>query len=277
MRVFVGLDDIKNLVQPDGKINKRNWEKCYYSKYKKVFDNMLKYLYFSNLETLLQFVENTDFKNLIEKSERAIKEGYIEKILNLIEKSNKILKFNGVFDLYLLVGLSHVDGTAFIGEIPILYFGLERILDSDINFLVPHEFNHLVREVRVFKKNVNMASLKFKEYLIFEGLATYFSIYVNDLKIDKESESKALFLPVEKLDYLYENEKEIFKEIFLSLDEEMNQNLFMEYFTYDGKDRLKFGYFVGLKIIEKLAENELKIVDLTNMDSEEILKIYSKV
>lgn len=105
----------------------------------------------------------------------SIENNLIEKIIFIIEKFNKILKIQEDFYLYFLVGLGHIDGTSLLtknGE-PFLYFGLERINYSNLNLLVSHEYNHLAR-LSTFKSLVE--KMKFKDYLISEGLATYFSM-----------------------------------------------------------------------------------------------------
>lgn len=144
-------------------------------KYKDVFDAMLEYLYHFSIDELLNIVKNVDFKELLIKGEISIKNNLIEEIVCLIEKCKKLLNFDDEFLLYFLVGLGHVDGTSLFTKdgTLFLYFGLERISSSNLNFLVPHEFNHLVR-LNKFKSIIE--KLKVKDYLVYEGLATYFSI-----------------------------------------------------------------------------------------------------
>ena len=67
MSVYVGFEELKNLYNENKKITKKIWKEKYYSKYKKVFDAMLKYLYFTDLDNLLNYVETTDFDKLIEQ------------------------------------------------------------------------------------------------------------------------------------------------------------------------------------------------------------------
>ena len=274
MNVYVGFEELKDLYNESKKITKEIWKERYYSKYKKVFDAMLKYLYFSDLDNLLNCVEITDFDKLIKNSEKAIKNGYISKILSLIERAKEVLNFNEDFDIYFLIGFNHIDGTSLMSDKPFLYFGLERLINENINILVPHEFNHLVMNFKY--KEFDTRKLKFKDYMIYEGIATYFSIYFNKLDINPKDEAMALFIPQEKFEILNKNEDEIRKDIMNLLNTEMNNQIMMNYFTYDGDKKLKQGYYIGLKIIEKLVSLGHNIVDLTYMDSDYILNLYFK-
>ncbi len=274
MNVYVGFEELKDLYNESKKITKEIWKERYYSKYKKVFDAMLKYLYFSDLDNLLNCVEITDFDKLIKNSEKAIKNGYISKILSLIERAKEFLNFNEDFDIYFLIGFNHIDGTSLMSDKPFLYFGLERLINENINILVPHEFNHLVMNFKY--KEFDTRKLKFKDYMIYEGIATYFSIYFNKLDINPKDEAMALFIPQEKFEILNKNEDEIRKDIMNLLNTEMNNQIMMNYFTYDGDKKLKQGYYIGLKIIEKLVSLGHNIVDLTYMDSDYILNLYFK-
>jgi len=160
MNVYVGFEELKTLYNENKKITKENWKEKYYLKYKKVFDAMLKYLYFTDLDNLLNYVETTNFDKLIKNSDEAIKNGYIPKILSLIDRAKEILNFNEDFDVYFLIGFNHIDGTSLMSDKPFLYFGLERLIDANIKILVPHEFNHLVRNFRY--KEFDTKKLKFK-------------------------------------------------------------------------------------------------------------------
>ncbi len=274
MNVYVGFEELKDLYNESKKITKEIWKERYYSKYKKVFDAMLKYLYFSDLDNLLNCVEITDFDKLIKNSEKAIKNGYISKILSLIERAKEFLNFNEDFDIYFLIGFNHIDGTSLMSDKPFLYFGLERLINENINILVPHEFNHLVMNFKY--KEFDTRKLKFKDYMIYEGIATYFSIYFNKLDINPKDEAMALFIPQEKFEILNKNEDEIRKDIMNLLNMEMDNQIMMNYFTYDGDKKLKQGYYIGLKIIEELVSLGHNIVDLTYMDSDDILNLYFK-
>jgi len=107
-------------------------------------------------------------------------------------------------------------------------------------------------------------------------LATYFSLYFNNLEINKENEAKSLIIPIDVLEKLYENEDKIKDEIFNLIHNDMNNQIMFEYFTFDGEKRLKQGYFIGLKIIENIINKGYDIQHLTTFNSEEILKIYYK-
>ncbi|HON83909.1 MAG TPA: DUF2268 domain-containing putative Zn-dependent protease, partial [Caldisericia bacterium] len=164
--------------------------------------------------------------------------------------------------------------TSLMSDKPFLYFGLERLINENINILIPHEFNHLVRNFKY--REFDTRKLKFKDYMIYEGIATYFSIYFNKLDINPKDEAMALFIPQEKFEILNKNEDEIRKDIMNLLNMEMDNQIMMNYFTYDGDKKLKQGYYIGLKIIEELVSLGHNIVDLTYMDSDDILNLYFK-
>lgn len=65
-------------------------------------------------------------------------------------------------------------------------------------------------------------------------------------------------------------------ETLKSLDKEMNNEIMLECFTYDGEKRFKKGYFAGLKIIEKLVNNNEDIKKLTFKNTDEILNLFFK-
>jgi uncharacterized protein YjaZ len=273
MKLINGFDDFKKLVEENEQMIPKIWIDKYYSKYKDIFDAMLKYLYHLNINDLMKIVENIDFKHLYYKAQLSIENNLTEKVILLIKKCNKILKINEKFNVYFLVGLGHVDGTSLLIKDykPFIYFGLERLHHTNLNYLVPHEFNHLAR---LSKFKFLKEKLKFKDYLIYEGLATYFSIYFNKLEINRKIEAEALFLPEETIDYLYKNKEDILKEIKEVLEFEMNNKLMIEFFTYDKEKNFKKGYFAGLKIIEKLINNGEDIKILTFKETDEILKKY---
>ncbi|HQJ57197.1 MAG TPA: DUF2268 domain-containing putative Zn-dependent protease [Caldisericia bacterium] len=274
MSVYVDFEELKTLYDENKKITKEIWKEKYYLKYKKVFDAMLKYLYFTDLDNLLNYVETTNFDKLIKNSDEAIKNGYIPKILSLIDRAKEILNFNEDFDVYFLIGFNHIDGTSLMSDKPFLYFGLERLIDANIKILVPHEFNHLVRNFRY--KEFDTKKLKFKDYMIYEGVATYFSIYFNKFDINPKNVALALFIPQEKFEILNKNKDEIRKDIMNLLNIEMDNQIMMNYFTYDGDKKLKQGYYIGLKIIEELVSLGNNIIDLTYMNSDDILNLYFK-
>ncbi|MGC8943912.1 MAG: DUF2268 domain-containing putative Zn-dependent protease [Caldisericia bacterium] len=273
MVIINGFEDFKKLVYENKIISPYIWKENYYLKYKDVFDAMLEYLYHFSLDELLNIIKNVDFKELLIKGEISIKNNLIEEIVCLIKKCKNLLNFDDEFLLYFLVGLGHIDGTSLLTKdgTPFLYFGLERISFSNLNFLVPHEFNHLVR---LSKFKSIKEKLKFKDYLIYEGLATYFSIYFNNFEINKKSEALSLFIPENILEYLYQNENIIMNEILEIIDKDMNNEIMFEYFTYDGEKKFKKGYFAGLKIIENLINSGFDIKNLTSIETDKILELF---
>ena len=221
-------EDFRLFCEEAKSVGKRDAWKRYYTKYNEIFDGMLKYLYMMDLENFKSLIENTDFQYILNSMEMFIGENKIPEIEEIINRCIEDLKFNIEFDLYLGVGLGHVDGTALLLDRPVVYFGLERLLNHNLKIIVPHEFNHMAR---FYYTDFNGGKNRLVDRIITEGLGTFSSIAFLDTIIDIESISKALMVSEKCVYRLIEIEDKIKEEIFKNLNLEMNQSFMTRYFA----------------------------------------------
>ena len=62
----------------------------------------------------------------------------------------------------------------------------------------------------------------------------------------------------------------------------MNQGLMVKYFTYNYNEEIegmpvKTGYYIGMQIIQKLADRGYSLSELTKMDTDEIFEEYCRM
>jgi hypothetical protein len=128
MKVVIGLEDFKRAFEGSKQIGKwESWYENYYLQYKTIFDNQLKYLYMEDITLFKNFVEELDFKKTIAEVETLIRSGIVSIISNQLERAHNNLEYSNEYNVYLLVGFGHIDGTAFVGDKPYVYYGLETL------------------------------------------------------------------------------------------------------------------------------------------------------
>lgn len=147
MDIVSGVEDFEHCVQLAKEQGKwRAWREYYFESYRHVFDPMLEYLYMSALENLRPTVERLDFAHALGNARRFVRDRGADRVEGLLDEGERQCFVDSPYDVYLIVGLGRVDGTALPAETPFLYFGLELYdSPSPLQFLVPHEYNHLVR------------------------------------------------------------------------------------------------------------------------------------
>lgn len=274
MKVYDMYGDFKCFYE-DSKISGK-WEawKKYHGKYSDVFNGMLKYLYMMDFESFKPLVESTDFEWVLKHAEAAVNDNKASDIVEIIENCMEAMDFNEDFDLYLGVGLGHVNGTAFVLRRPLVYFGLETLFLHDLKVLVPHEFNHMVR---FFYTGIERDKLK--DRIIAEGLGTWSSLNFLNQDRSEEAVAKAMMISEKCLCRLKDSENKINEEIFSRLDSDMNQGLMTRYFTYNYDEEIegipvKTGYYSGMLIIQELTDRGYSLSELTRMDTDGILEEY---
>lgn len=278
MKVYDMFGDFRCFYE-ESKVSDR-WEawKKYYVKYDDIFDGMLKYLYMMDFESFRPMVECTDFDWVFKNAEAAVNDNKASDIIEIVEKCMKLMDFNDDFDLYLGVALGHVNGTAFMMSRPLVYFGLETLSLHDLNILVPHEFNHMIR---FYYTNTNNGKDRLKDRIITEGLGTFSSLHFCDSGSSDEKVTKAMMISQKCMNRIKAVENKVKEDIFSQLDMDMNQGLMTKYFTYNYNEEIegmpvKTGYYIGMQIIQKLADRGYSLSELTKMNTDEVFEEYCR-
>ncbi|MEG0502233.1 MAG: DUF2268 domain-containing putative Zn-dependent protease [Cellulosilyticaceae bacterium] len=273
MRIVNMIGDFRVLIEECKTTGKWEAFRNYYNKYPELWEKILGYLYMINLEGLEPMVETVDFDSLLEKVEENVHK--IDEIERITQEVVEKLQFAEEFDLYIGVGLGHVSGMASLGNKPILYLGLECIGDSELAYLIPHEVNHMVRGWSVQEIHPN----DFKERMIAEGLGTLYPILFNKEAINEETLAKALLIPSERMAVLLNNEVELTRNVFEKMEFTLTPELMKEFFTYkaDEEQSQLAGYFVGMRMIQRLIEKGESIQRLTVMPADEMIVKYQAI
>ncbi|WP_059173119.1 DUF2268 domain-containing putative Zn-dependent protease [Bacillus sp. FJAT-27445] len=230
------------------------------------------------MKALRHVINSLDFDSLLSKAEKGFITYPISKIEKVLCRCVEYFKFEADFEIFLLVGFGHIDGTAPQTSKPSLFLGLERLASSDIDLLIPHEFNHLVRF-----HNLNSAGeskrLTVKQLVIAEGLATITPLILNNAELTDANFAKALMVSEEKYRLLKNNFSGIENEILKDFDQPLTQPFMEKYFmaNEDGHFPVKSGYYYGLKIIITLLQNGLSLTDLTTQKTDEIYELYINI
>lgn len=274
MKVINMVEDFKRVVEESAKIGQWEAFKKYYSKYPKLWDNMLAWLYNVNLEGIEPTVETIDFTQILENVKNNLDK--VQEVESLVKKVVRQLNFEDEFEIYIGVGLGHIIGCSVPDEIPMLYIGLECIgyEGVQLEYLIPHEVNHMIRAHYVKE----LKPTAFRERIITEGLGTLYPLIFNQERVDKETFAKALMMPLEKVNVLFENEEKWTRKVFAKMEFDLSPELMKQFFTYDSNEEAPqlIGYFVGMRMIQKLLEKGNTMAKLTQMAADEIISKYQE-
>ncbi len=280
MNIIDMTKDFNDICVRDSDQNKwENWL-LYYDKYKGLLDGMMKHLYFCDLKDLKPIVQATDFKKLRDRANSNINKDAKERIKNLVITSLNELSFSRNFDVYFGIVFGHALGVAGLieGGNPSVYFGLEALEYDLLDFLVPHEVHHMVRASENPMFNIDIV----EERLVGEGLGLFFPLTINNKNIDITNMAKTLGVRKQVVDKLISKEEKIKDEIFAYRKNIVNDEIIKKFFSIGcediKEDRIPIsGYFLGIRIIQKLYENGYAIKTMTNMKAEDLIDIYLKL
>ncbi|PPA69536.1 DUF2268 domain-containing putative Zn-dependent protease [Jeotgalibacillus proteolyticus] len=274
MQVINGYEDFKLAFSKEGiPQNKLKYWMDYHTKYEMIFNTIFKDLYMTDLENVKVMVEGTDFSEIMRKAEKSLEKISIKAIKETIEKCITFFNFQQEFDVYLLVGLGHIDGTALKAGKPFIYLGLERLTNTDVEALIIHEFNHLVR----FSTLKEFENLSVGQLVIAEGLATLSPLVVNKLEFSEKNIKKALFVSEREFIEFNQYREKIINRLNNDFDKRLTPALMKKYFMKNEKAELcRSGYFYGVHIIKLLLDYGWKLEDLTVLSSKIILDEYFK-
>jgi len=278
--IIISMDDFQRCADLAGRVGKwEAWSQTYFPKYEAVFSAMLKNLYQCSITDLEDAVENLDFDHALNTAREFFKADGLSAVENLLAKSEEMCAFAEEFDLYLLIGLGHVDGTSLPGEKPFLYFGLECYTSNDhLAYLVPHEYNHMVRLWSVYHGNFD--GLGFGEMVITEGLAVVFSSMVVKNESPNQAES-ALFMTEDDLRFCLKHRDALIPEVLDHWQEPYEKDLMSRYMmgSIEWKDGrpTRIGYFVGAEIVKAVLAKGIDICALTRMPTAEIMNLFHAI
>ncbi len=279
--IILGIEQYeKFLAQIPAKGKWQAWKEDYYTPYKSIFDLMLSFLYRApDVEFLQPSVEALDFEVGLRAAETFIEGGGVELVKEYAASAAKGLNFTRAYDVYLLVGLSQVGGTALPGAQPFLYIGMEMWAENKeaLKFLVPHEFLHMVRS-----HSLPMGTVLLGDLVIEEGLATAFSIANQGLPFDKPNQLAALLtMDGETWEDCNDNRDKFTKMVLAHAESPLDGDLMAKY-MYSGSQRGSdgvpgnVGYFIGTVIIIDLLERGFDFTDLMGKTAQEILALWQE-
>lgn len=277
MRLQVGLEKLNHaLSNIEIKGNVDAWME-YYNFYRRPFSTIFETLYMMDMESIKDMVRDMDLETLSKEAEAAIRMHPVKELKEIISNSADYYNFEDHYDVYLLVGLGHVDGTALPSEIPFLYLGLERLRNSDIEMLIQHEFNHLVRFNSIEEVNEE-SGMTVGQLAIAEGLATLAPLVMNELELNEANIREGLFVNDEEFNRLRDNFSTLQEELERDFNEPLSPKLHEKYFMYnEGNKYPKVGYFIGVHYIIPLLEAGYSLKELTRSKTKDILYKYTEM
>jgi hypothetical protein len=252
--------------------------KQYTEKYPDLFGGFLKYFYMTDIDNLQPFIEQFDFDPFLVSAKENINNGIMDMIVDVTKQTVNMLDFNSDYDLYIGIDPS-VAGAALPNKQgnPYIYIGIDRVRsESDVEIIVPHELNHMVRCAVI--RDIDM--FDFTERVVAEGLGTYCPValfYNNTLTIDV---IKNVFnMNPKKLESLINNRAVIEKIVASEFGTPLTAEKMNKYFMWMGDDAVEYplsGYFIGMFMIHDLISKGYKINELTKMPSQDILQKYTE-
>lgn len=281
MDIVSGVDDFEHCVQLAKEQGKwRAWREYYFESYRHVFDPMLEYLYMCPLEDVKPIVERMDFAQTLGNARRFVRDRGAEWVERLLDESERQCSVDSPYDVYLLVGPGRVDGTALPAETPFLYFGLELYdSPSQLWFLVPHEYNHLVRLTSLLGQGaIELDTISVGELVILEGLGTLFPLVLHGREIGPTSIVEAGMMGRDGAEYCLQHEERLFHEIQEIWDVQLTPELMRSYFSSvsgrrEGRPE-KIAYYVGSRRVGDLLNGGHDICQLTRMPTDDIVELW---
>jgi hypothetical protein len=277
MEIINGLSHFKEAVtKVDQHQNKTDAWMGYYYKYGEIFNTIFEKLYMTDLDTIKAMVNTVDFNQLAQQAEGSLLVNSIKNIHRIIGNCNVFFDFQKDYDVFLLVGLGHIDGTALNSSKPFLYFGLERLQYINVENLIQHEFNHLVR-FNSISEFESITKMSVGQLAVAEGLATLTPLVINKMEFSDINISKALFISEQELSEFKNNKDKIIENLNNDFDKELTPSLMAEYFMMNEDSELgKSGYFYGVQIIKLLMEKGWNLRNLTVLDTQSIIAEYRR-
>lgn len=281
MRIINGINDFKKLLDITSSADRLEfWDNTYMKKYESIMTHQLVNLYHADCSIFHQFLKELDTDE-VKASIEKIDTNLICTIESVIKAATSELLFDDDFDVYLMVGFGHVMGTSGFGERPFVYLGLENLLDIriDIEYLIAHEVNHMVRiaTVEVYQNKLGMGGLSFGDVMILEGLGVVNSVVFDtgSIEFNQELFRKSLMISNEFYSCLEGDEEILKKKMLAKWNDNMSAEDWFEYFIVNGEeDVMGAGYYIGGKMIYEILSRGIAMTELTSLSSGEIHDEY---
>jgi len=282
MRIIKMIDNYNEMCDMSKIQDKFNAYKCYTEKYPDLYDGIFKYFYMTDISNLQSMIEQCDFNSCLAKAKENINNGIVDKIVKTVNKTIKLLNYHGDFDLYIGLDLGMHGGVALPvnhGN-PYAYIGIDRnISESNVESLIPHELNHMVRGAIL--QNIDM--FDFTERVISEGLGTYCPVAFKygscDFDLTIEIVAEVMGLPINKTMKLMNNKNSLEKAVVNEFGTPLTAEKMSQFFMWSGDDATEYplsGYFIGMYIIHDLITKGYTICELTAMSSQVFYQNYTK-
>ncbi len=278
MRVISMLDDYRKMCNSSEAQGNYEAYKIYAAKYPTLFNAVEKYLYNCTLDNLKDYIEGCNFIALLQQGEANYENGLFDWIPDYVESCSKRMGIDFQFNLYLGLELGNIGGASLPveDEIQFVYIGMDRPVDSEFcTFFVPHELHHLLRIHRTGEKD----SITLKARMVSEGLASYCPLWLENLQWNTETIALSLGIKQKSAQYMLEHSDSLIKELWVEGDKSLNQEVMTHFFTTSNKDDNVCipGYFVGILLTHMLVEQGYNFMNLTNMDTPEILSLMETI
>lgn len=280
MRIIHMIDDFKILCEE--KIEMGNFEayRKYTKKYPELFDGIFRGLYMTELKNLIPMIDSIDFQQNFKIAKQNYDNNIVQKIIETAKEVALLLNFKQGFDVYLGLELGNIGGFAGPNPkgSPFIYIGLDRVIDKPfLNYIVPHEMNHMVR----IHANENINLFDFRERTITEGLGSLCPIILYNMDYSINTISTSLSIPNKEVRDLIDNRDLLINEITEQFGTPLNEEKMKRYFTWSNQDEndkyYLSGYYVGMEIIKDLMGVGYNFDELTTMPSKLIWEEYKYI
>lgn len=292
MNIIVSIHDYRETIENiPAKGKWQAWLDHYYSRYRQMFDIIFKFLYMADVQAMKPHVEACDFAQCLKRFEAFIEHGGLDKTRETLTRSEELLgygsEFGSDYDVFIMAGIGHTGGTAPPAPNPFIYLGTE-VIGSDpakISSIVSHEFHHLARIRMLGMEALKMAAFTFAELILTEGLATAFSVMIQDQDLDFGARimKTALNMTDGALSYCVANHHALIREILSLGESQATPELTVKYLysgpSTDSQGRPgNVGYYVGAAIVMDILRNSRNAAQmmqqLTRMSGREILQLW---
>jgi len=147
--------------------------------------------------------------------------------------------------------------------------------------LVPHEYNHMVRNAAVLTEEIGRGLPTLKQLTVSEGLATLFPVVLRGEPVTPLSIVAGGMMAEESAHYCRAHEDEVFAELRRVWDRPITPDLIAQFISGSGDGCLgdrpaKSAYYVGSRIVGDLLNDGHDLCRLTRMPTEAILQLHSE-